>query len=451
MNERMKAKSFMVCLLAALAGLPMRGDERWSLRQCVDYALAHNLQLQKNRAAVESARTDLKEARWGLWPSLSASVSQGLNYRPFQESGGNYVNAGLATQAADKAIESGSYGVNAQWTVWDAGKRRMNVESSRLAIQAAECQTDITAHSIQEQIAGLYVQILYMEEAVRVNETLLSQDSVVWARGREMAAQGQLSKADVAQLSAQVSSGRYDVANARAQIAQTKLQLKQWLELPLDAEVDVWPAEADESRVLAAVPDKDEVYGAALAMRPEIRSGELAVRQSQLNTRMARTSALPTVSLTGGLGDSHVTGSRDKFFPQLKTNFNANLGVSVNIPIFDNRKTRSDVERAQVQETTAKLDLQDARRGLYNSIETCWLNAVNYRDKYLAAKDNVESLQISHDLLQEQFRLGLKNIADLLDSRARLLTARQELLQDKFTALLNRCLLEFYRSGTMEL
>ena len=144
-----------------------------------------------------------------------------------------------------------------------------------------------------------------------------------------------------------------------------------------------------------------------------------------------------------------MTGTADKFGAQLKSNFNANIGLSVSIPIFDNRKARSDVERARVGEVTAALDLADAQRTLYNSVETYWLNAVNYRGKYLAARDNVAALQTSYDLLQEQFRLGLKNIADLLDSRARMLTARQDLLQDKYTALLNRSLLEFYGTGMM--
>lgn len=433
------------CLSAPVAG----GDGGWTLQQCVDYALAHNIRLRKDRAAVESAEVTLREARAGLLPSLNASVSQALNYRPFQESGGSYVNAGLATQGRDKATQSGSYGINASWTVWDAGKRKMTVSNSELSLEAARLSADETANDIQEQIAALYVQILYMEEAVCVNEALLAQDSIVLARGEEMVRQGQMSQADLAQLTAQVSSGRYDVTNVRTQIANAKMQMRQLLELPHDTIFDVAPAEADEARLLQALPGRDEVYAAALGHRPEIRNGELSVRQAGLATRMARTAALPTISLTGGLGDSHVTGTADKFGAQLKSNFNANIGLSVSIPIFDNRKARSDVERARVGEVTAALDLVDAQRTLYNSVETYWLNAVNYRGKYLAARDNVAALQTSYDLLQEQFRLGLKNIADLLDSRARLLTARQDLLQDKYTALLNRSLLEFYGTGMM--
>jgi outer membrane protein len=203
--------------------------------------------------------------------------------------------------------------------------------------------------------------------------------------------------------------------------------------------------------VLAAIPAKADAYAAALESRPEIKSSQLAVDQSRLATKTARAAYYPSVSMTGGLGDSHVSGGQNNFFNQMKTNFNANLGVSVAIPIYDNRQTKSAVEKAQVQEVTSSLDLIDAQDNLYTTMENYWLQATNNRAKYIAAKDNVASMQASYDLLQEQFRLGLKNIADLLSSRKNLLTAEQSLLQDKYTAVLNRTLLDFYSNGTISL
>ncbi len=108
------------------------------------------------------------------------------------------------------------------------------------------------------------------------------------------------------------------------------------------------------------------------------------------------------------------------------------------------------MERAQVAETTAKLDLQDTQKQLYQSIETYWLNATNNQAKYIAAKASVESQQTSYNLMTEQFNVGLKNIAELLNSRASLLNAQQQMLQDKYTALLNRNLLNFYAGDDLK-
>lgn len=433
-------------LAAALLLMPLasRAQSAWTLQQCIDYAVAHNVQLQKSRATEASSAVDVLEAKAGRLPSLSASVSQNLNYRPFQETGGNYVNGGIATSAADKATQSGSYGVNASWTVWDGRRTKLNIASAQLSQQMAALDTDRSANDIKEQIAQLYTQILYMSEAANVNRTLLQQDSVVLARGQEMVSVGQMAKADLAQLQAQVAQGRYDIVNVETQIADAKMQLRQLLELPEDEAFDVQPTSVTETQVLTRIPSKESVYATALDTRPEMKRSQLAIEQSRVNTKIAKAGYMPTVSLTGGLGDSHMTGAQNSFFNQMKQNFNTMLGVSVSIPIFDNRKTKSAVERAQVAETTAQLDLADAQKQLYKTVETYWLNATNSQAKYVAAKSSVESLQTSYDLMNEQFEVGLKNIAELLNSRASLLNAEQQMLQDKYTAWLNRSLLSFY-------
>ena len=425
-------------------------DGKWSLQQCIDYALSHNVQLLKNLTTEKSKAVDVVEAKAGILPTLSASLQQGVAYRPFQENGGNFVNGGIATSAASKTTQSGSYGVNAQWVVWNGGKTKMNITNATYNQQLSSYDTQTAANKIKEQIAQLYVQVLYMSEAEKVNRTLLSQDSVICERGKEMVRVGNMSKADLAQLEAQVSQGRYNIVNVQTQIADAKMQLKQLIELPAGEAFDIVTTDVADGEVLTAIPTKENVYASALSSRPEIKRSELQIEQSKLSTKIARSAYYPTISLTGSLGDSHMTGSQQKYFSQMKNNFSTQLGVSVSIPIFDNRKTKSSVERAKLDETTAQLDLQDAQKQLYQTVESYWLNATNSQAKYVAAKSNVESLETSYNLMTEQFNVGLKNIAELLNSRSSLLSAQQQMLQDKYTALLNRNLLNFYAGNDLK-
>ena len=441
------------CLAASLALLPWVGMAQtngvWTLQNCIDYAVAHNVQLLKSAAAEQSASVDVAEAKAGLLPSLSGDLTQGVSYRPFQESGGSFVNGGIATSAADKVTQNGSYGINAQWVVWNGGKNRMSITNAQYNQQLAAYDTQTQVNEVKEQMAQLYVQILYMTEAEKVNRTLLSQDSIICERGQQMVNVGSMSKADLAQLQSQVSQGRYNVVNVRTQIDNAKMQLRQLMELPADEAFDVQPVDVTDVQVLNSIPSKDAIYSSALDSRPEIKRPQLAIEQSHLSTKIAKSGYLPTISLTGSIGDSHVTGSQTNWAKQMKNNFNGSLGVTVSIPIFDNRKNKSAVERAKVAETTAQLDLQDTQKQLYQTIETYWLNATNSQAKYVAAKSSVESMATSYELMTEQFNLGLKNIAELLNSRANLLDAQQTMLQDKYTALLNRNLLNFYAGNEL--
>ncbi len=442
------------CAMVSFALLAVAGNAQtngmWTLKACIDYAMAHNVQLLKSAATEKSASVDVSEAKAGLLPSLSGAVTQGVNYRPFQESGGNFVNGGIATSAADKATQNGSYGINAQWVVWNGGKNKMNVTNAQYTQQLAAYDTQTQANKIKEQIAQLYVQILYMVEAEKVNRVLLAQDSTICARGQQMVSVGSMSKADLAQLQSQVSQGRYNVVNVQTQIADAKMQLKQLLEIPASEAFDVQSVDVTDAEVLNSIPGKENIYASALDSRPEVKRSLLAIEQSQLSTKIAKSGYMPTISLSGSLGDSHMTGSQTNWAKQMKNNFSGTLGVTVSIPIFDNRKNKSAVERAKVAETTAQLDLQDTQKQLYQSIETYWLNATNSQAKYVAAKSSVESLSTSYELMTEQFNLGLKNIAELLNSRANLLNAQQTMLQDKYTALLNRNLLSFYAGDELK-
>lgn len=450
----MSNKMLNTALLGFIFSLALPAQEasvttRWTLQQCIDYALANNVTLLKNRTNEQSYAIDVVEAKAGLLPSLNGSVSQSLTYRPFQDAGSSFVNGGIATSAADKATQSGTYGVNASWVVWNGGKKKMNITNAEYNQELASYDTEKSANSIKEQIAQYYVQILYMQEAEHVNSLLLEQDSILCSRGQTMVDNGKMAKAELAQLQSQVSQGKYDLVNIRTQIADAKLQLKQLLELPATENFDIISFSATDEQVLALIPSKTNIYEAALNTRPEIKRSQLAIEQSQLSTKIAKAGYYPTISLSGGLGDSHMTGAQNNFFNQMKNNFNASLGVSVSIPIFDNRQTKSAVERAKVAETTAQLDLQDTQKQLYQTIETYWLNATNSQAKYIAARDNVSSMQTSYELMSEQFKVGLKNIAELLTSRANLLSAEQSMLQDKYTALLNRHLLSFYADNDL--
>ena len=441
-----------VCSVAISVATALAAQERvWTLQECIDHAMEHNIQLRKSQLTTASAEVNIKEARAGLLPSLNANVSQNVQYRPFQESATSFVNGGIASSAADKATWSGSYGVSASWTIWNGRQNTLNVQANEKSKQIAEQDFEIQANSIQEQIAQLYVQILYMKEALKVNRQLLEHDSLVYARGERMLANGQISRSDLAQLKAQVSQGRYDVVNVESQISSAELSLKQLLELGPTEHISIATIIPDDALVTALLPSAQDVYDAALSQRPEIRRSELSMELADLSLSKAKGAYWPTVSLTGSLGDSHISGSTRTWSQQLKYNFNMSIGLGIQIPIYDNRRVKSNVERAQISKLTAEADFLDAKKDLYNSVETYWLNATTNQHKFIAAKDNVESLELSYENTQRQFQQGQKDITDLLDSRGRYLQAKQSLLQDKYTALLNQALLRFYMGSELDI
>lgn len=425
-------------------------QDEWTLEQCIAHAMEHNITLQKARLTTQSAEEDVKGSRAALLPSLSASTNQSLGYRPWQETGLSTVVNGIVETEVKKGYYNGSYGLNASWTLWNGNRNRNTLRQNKLTVEQSQLQTQTAANSIQEQIAQLYVQILYLTEAVKVNEQTLETSKKNEERGQQMLEVGKMSKADVAQLSAQRATDEYNIVQARANISLYLLQLKQLLELDTTDPFSIAIPNTSDEQALEEIPSLQTVFEQALGIRPEIANSELSVKSSELSVKMAKAGYSPTLSLTGGVGTSTNSQSDKEWGKQMKTNFDASAGLTLNIPIFDQRQTKTAVRKARIQQMQAQLDLEEAKDDLYQTLESYWLDAETNQQKLRAAMETEQSEQHSFDLLQEQFNLGLKNIVELMTGKDRLLSAQQNRLQSKYQTLLALQMLKFYRGEALK-
>jgi outer membrane protein len=430
--------------MAAIVAMSVSAQEKWTMKDCIDYAMQNNITLKKSKLQRQSAAEDVKQSKAALLPSLSASTNQSLGYRPWQDSGTTTVTNGTVNTKVNKSYYNGSYGLNASWTVWNGGRNTNQVKLNALSEQQAELSEAETANSIQEKIAQLYVQILYLTEALNVDKASLETSQKNEERGREMVEVGKMSKADLAQLSAQRASDEYAIVEAQSQLATYKLQLKQLLELTDEQPFDIVVPQTSDAMALADIPSLMSIYEQALTTRPEMQNAQLTIKSSDLSINVAKAGKLPTISMTGGFGTSTNSLSNKGWGNQLKTNFDASVGASVSLPIIDQRQTKTNIAKARIQKEQALLDLQDKQKQLYQTIEGYWLDAQTNQQKFRAATTTVESEQQSFDLLQEQFSLGLKNIVELMTGKDRLLSSQQNLLQSKYMTILNLQLLRFY-------
>ncbi len=435
---------FISVLLALTAATGANAQRQWTLDDCIDYARQHNISLQKARLQQQSASEDVKAQRGALLPTLSGSTNHSMGYRPWQDSGVATVTNGQVNSKVDKTYYNGSYGLNAQWTVWNGNRNRNNIRLSQLSEQQAELNVEQQYNSIEERITQLYVQCLYLAEAIKVSEATLATSQRNEQRGEEMVEVGLLAKADLAQLTAQRASDEYSVVEAQSQLATYKLQLKQLLELTGEQEFDIAIPPTTDEEALSAIPALQTVYEQALGTRPEIDNKRLAIESSDLSLAIAKAGWLPTVSVSGGFTTSTNSLANNGWGDQMKTNTNMSAGLTLSIPIFDGWQTRSSVNRAKISQQQAQLDLLDQQKTLYQTIEDYWLNATTNQQKFRAATTTVESEQQSYDLLNEKFTLGLTNIIELLQGKDKLLAAQQNQLQSKYMTLLNLQLLRFY-------
>ncbi len=434
---------FLFCFLVTFG--QTTGAKKWTLQECIDYALQNNIQLKKSSVQRRSAQEDVLQSKADLLPSLSASTNQSVTYRPFVSSGQSTVANGYVQSSVDKVFYNGTYGVNANWTVWNGNRNRNTIRLNQLTVQRAEIDSITAARSIEEKIVQLYVQILYTSEAIKVSQQSLETSKLNEERGQVMVDVGKMSKADLVQLTAQRAQDEYNIVAAESNVKNYLFQLKQLLELIDAADFDIEIPTYTDAQALEEIPALNAVYAQALERRPEIQAAKLAIESSNVSMEIARAGKSPVVGVSGSFGTNTTSMSDKGMGNQLKTNLDLGVGATLSIPIFDNRQTKTAINKARLQRENSLLDLQDKQKTLYNTIETYWIDANTNQSKYKAARIATQSQLASYELLSEQFRLGLKNIVELMTGKTNLVQAQQNELESKYMTILDIYMLKYYQ------
>lgn len=441
---------YLAISLLAASSLTAQEAKKWTLNDCIEYALEKNIQLQQDKISLEESDVDVKTAKAALFPSLSFSTGHNVTNRPYQENSST-VSGTEIISSNNKTTYSGNYGLNAQWTVWNGNKRMNTIKQRKMNREIAGLTVAETENSLQEQIAQVFIQILYADESVKINENTLQVSRATYERGVELFNEGSISKADLAQLEAQVSNDQYQLVTAQSSLRDYKLQLKQLLELDGTEEMNLVLPELADEHVLQPLPSQTDVYQQALASRPEIQSSKLNIESSKLDISVAKAGYYPTISLSASTGSTTNSASENAWGKQMKYGWNNMIGINLSIPIFDNRQNKSAVQKARLQYSSSQLDLINKQKELYKNIESLWLDATNARQQYDAAESKLKSSRTSFDMVSEQFNLGMKNTVELLTEKNNLLSAQQQRIQAKYMAILDRTLLNFYAGQEIKL
>ncbi|MFT4170078.1 MAG: TolC family protein [Dysgonomonas sp.] len=426
------------CLFAS----GIKAQEVWTLRSCIEYARQQNIQVQKSQVSAESYSVDVLQSKAALFPSLTGSVSQRLANSQVANSNGDYKY---------EQTFAGEYSLNASVTVYNGNRNRDAIKTAQMKKSAQDLTTQELQNSIEISITQAYLQMLYTRESIKNNENIVATSEAELKQAKIFLDAGSTTRSEYAQVEAQYSSDKYNLVLAQNSYDNYKLQLKQLLELDQDVDFEVAFPEVGDDEVLQMVASKRDVYSTALAIMPEIKNSKLGIDIANLSKKTAKSGYLPSVSLTGSIGTGNIYNQSPSFFTQLDRNFNQSIGVSVSIPIFDNRQNKSNVQKADLDIRTAELELLDTQKTLLKTIEGLYQDVVSAQSKYIAAKDQLNSTRLSYELVQEQFNLGMRNTVELTTEKNNYTNALQNLLQAKYTALLSLKLLNFYQGQEISL
>lgn len=410
--------------------------DTWTYAECVDYAREHNISLQKSMLSERNAEYDLEEAKAQWQPSLDFATTHGYANYPWADDRNN--------------TYSSSYGLNAGWTVWNGGQRENSIRQSRLKLQIDRLNTADLMRTLETDLLQVYINLLYARESIAIYEEALKVSEAQAERALQLSESGKISRVDYAQLASQCEQDRYSLVNARSTYDTRRMELKKLLELGLDADIEPAPVEWDAAQVLADLPPMDESYQMALDTDLRLRGIEIEKESARLDVAIAKAGRMPQISLNAGLGTGYNTPG-NAFGTSMKKSWNQSLGLTVSIPLLDNKKTKTAVARAKVSELDNRLDMDNCLTEIAQTVENWYIDTRSSQSRFKAAQASVESSELSARLTDERFKLGYVNTVELMTAHNDLIQARHTLLQAKYMAMLGKKMIDFYRDASVTL
>ncbi|NIF06955.1 TolC family protein [Chryseobacterium sp. Tr-659] len=435
----MKRKFFFLiflCIAFKIFAQTTNYPATWTLENCIEYAKENNISINSQRLSKNSAQQDLLQARDAKYPNLNGTVSQGLFA----------VNGGQGLQMT--GVQSQNIGANSSMTLYHAGYIKNNETSKNLLVQMADLSVQESENNIAISITQAYLNILMNQENIISLENVLKTTQTQLKQGDQLYNAGSLSKLNYLQIQSQVAQDQYNLISAQNNLRTNTVNLKQILQLPSNYDFQI--VKPDSIIVEDQLKSLQEVQNLAQNQRPEIKYGELNVENSNTNLKIAQASIQPTLSLTGNISTNYANGSGN-YFNQLGNNFYMPIGLSLGIPIYNNRIYKTQVEKSKIAIEQANLDLLNTKTILNQQIEQAYISLQNALSQYDSASKQMEISKQSYDIVNAQMKIGSIDYVQLQQQRLLYIQSIQNYLQAKYTAVLNKQIYEFYAGNPINL
>ncbi|ASW75309.1 transporter [Chryseobacterium piperi] len=433
-------------IVFGLTCLGLSAQKKWSLRECVDYAVKHNLQVIQNEYSKQTQDANLKIAKKGYLPSLSASVGNTVSFG----------QASLGTGSIRNDRFSNNASLGAEILVYNNGRLEKTVRKTQFDVEASQYDIETIQNDISLQIAQQYLTTLLNKEIIKISQSAVDNAQKQYDRAKITTQVGTTAETVLAEAQSALAREKQNLKTAEINTGRSLFALAQLLQLQNYKEFDVEDVNVPD-QLSPQLQSVEEVLNTAYDNQPQIKAAESRIRSAEAQTEVSKTAFWPTVTANAGIGsfynnllntnnvgNSLVYISERNFFQQYKDNFGQQAGVSVNVPIFNKGITKLQVEQSKINESIAKTTYQQQRQVVRENVQKAQFDVEANYESYLAAVEAERSTKLSLDFADKSYAAGRTTIFDLNVARNNYANAQGSVAQAKFNYLFSLKLLNFY-------
>lgn len=474
----MYRKHLIAIIIILLFQQGLKAQKQWTLEQCIDYALQHNIEIKQKQLSLKTQESNVRQSKATMLPSITANGSDAINWGKTID---RYTN-----QFADTRTNSVNIYLQGSITLFN-GFQLLNIVKRNIAdLKVQEYELDITKDMKALGVTTAFLQLLFDKENIinKQHQVNLSQEQT--ERTQKLVEAGSRAKGDLYNIKSQLASDQAQLINAENQLVLSKLQLMQLLDLPADTSFEIAIPVIELTENFGGLQDPYKVYDYALQNRPEIKGAEMRVQTSKNALSIARGGISPSLSLSAGLGsgfsgankvldgtpvfdgykpNGDITSTGDQVLsPNFSYNFvtkswddqiidnrNYSIGLHLSIPIFNGLRTHTNISQSKIAVQQAELQLEQAKRNMRQNIEQAYADARSSFKQYESAKIQVEALTEAFTYAEEKFNAGMIDAFEYNSAKIKLDIAISQLLTAKYNYVFKVKILDFYSGKPLTL
>ncbi len=438
----MKKLVLSVCLIMA-SGLSIQAQNAWSLQQCIEHAITHNLSIKQKEAARDQSAVELNTAQWSRLPNLNGNVGQSFNFGRAIQADNTYGN---------RNTRNTNFSVGTSIPLFTGMQIPNSIALSKLNLKAATEDLNKAKEDISIQVASYYLQVLFNEELVKIAQRQVELSQEQLDRKVTFFKNGKASEAEVYEAKSRVAQDEYSLVQAQNNHQLALLDLSQLLELPTPENFQIETPNVEAFSTQLSLPD--EVYAQALLNKPAIKAAQYRLEGAAKSIRIAQSAWYPQLSFGAGIGTNYysITGIENASFgSQWHQNMNKYLQFSLSIPLFNRFATRNRVKSARIQRNALAWQLEESKKALYKEIQQAYYNARAAESQYQSSQTASQSAEASFKLMSEKYANGKATATEYNEMRATWMKALSEQVQARYDYLFRSKILEFYQGKQLTL
>ena len=397
------------------------------------FALANSYERKSMELTGKSLETSYEQSKQQRLPSLSASVGQNFS---------NNEN-GWST--------SGNVGVGSSVTIYQGGNINNTIEQNRLNVERNEVQLQRYDNQLTLQILQSFLTILGNQELVSYQQEVLNTSRAQLKQGQARHRLGTILESDLLLLEAQYYSDSNNVADTRINIENNLLDLKVLLSMNPSDDLEIVVPNTDNLEMLKeTLPTEEEAVSLAMETMPDLRMSGYDIRLAEKSVDLARGNYFPSISANANVGMGILSYDSDGNSKWYGTPTES-VGVSMSIPIYSRGQTKANVKKSRIALEQAQLDYEQSTLAVRQAAVQAYRNVVSAYNAFQVSQVKENAYSKSFNAYNMQYQYGNITTVELLQQQNNYLNALNSYIQNKYSLLMKRKILDVYMGKRIEL